>query len=174
MKKTLNSSWKQPLRKARTSNRLVVLFYLIDINMSCKWVQGKTRLRAYPKQASTAFAKDALVYWISGYVNPADSTSGDHIGITAEAITSASANYATAGATILVEVPADKQCVFEATTTGTLAATGVGATYDLSDSVTVNAGAQAKNVVTCVKFISATKGRYVLNASFDTYRVATS
>jgi len=139
-----------------------------------KWIKGKTRLRSYTRTSSTAFTEGALVYWVSGLVAPADATSGDHIGIAAEAVTSSDSDYATAGVKILVEVPADKQCEFEADVTGTLVSTSVGVTYDLSDSVTVDQGNTSKNVVTCTKFISASLGHFVLNASFDTYRVATT
>jgi len=142
--------------------------------MAIKWVRGKTIIREYPRQTSTTFTKNSLVYFISGLINPADSTSGDHAGICVESVASTAADFATAAVPIKVEVPRDKQCVFEADVTGTLVTTSVGLTYDLSDALTVNQGATSKNVVTCVKFISATKGQFVLNSTFDTFRVATT
>lgn len=136
-----------------------------------KWIKGKTRLRSYTRTASTVFAEGALVYWVSGLVAPADATSGDHIGIAAEAVAAADADYATAGVKILVETPLDKQCEFEAPVDGTLATTSVGETMDLTDSENVNQAATSKNVVTCTKFINSALGHFVLNASFDTKNV---
>lgn len=141
--------------------------------MSMKWVKGRTVINWYPAATSNAFAKNSLVYFdASGAVIPADSTSGDHVGIIMKAITSASPEYATA-TLVPVEVPMDKTCVLEADVTSGLTAAKVGTTMDLTDASTVSV-ATAKNVITCVKFISATKGRFVLNSTFDTYRVATS
>lgn len=142
--------------------------------MTVKWVKGKTRIREYPRTASTTFTAFSLVNWVSGLVLPADATSGDHIGICLENVASTDSDFATAAVPIQVEVPADKQCVFEATVTGTLVTTSVGLTYDLTDALTVNQGATSKNVVTCVGFISATKGLFVLNSTFDVANVATT
>ena len=139
-----------------------------------KWVKGRTIIRFYPRTASTTFTKNSLVYWVSGLVAPADSTSGDHIGIVLEDVASTDSDFATSAVLIPVECPADKQCEFEATVTGTLVTTSVGVTYDLSTALVVNQGATSKNVVTCTKFITSTKGLFVLNATYDTLRVATT
>lgn len=141
--------------------------------MAIKWVKGRTKIMWYPAATSQAFSKDSLVYFNgSGEIIPADATSGDHIGCILKAITSASAEYTTE-TNVPVEVPMDKQCEIEADATG-LTSESVGLTYDLTDAVTVNGSASAKNVVTCTKYISATKGRFVLNATFDVLRVATT
>ena len=142
--------------------------------MSIKWVKGKTRIRWFPRTASTTFTKHSLVYWVSGLISPADSTSGNHAGVCLEDVASTDSDFATAAVKIPVEVPADKQCVLEADVTGTLVTTSIGLTYDLSTALLVNQGATSKNVVTCVGFISATKGLFVLNATFDTVDVATT
>jgi len=139
-----------------------------------KWVKGKTIIRQYPRTTSTTFTKNSLVYWVSGLVAPADSTSGDHIGICIEDVASTDADFATAGVRIAVECPVDKQCEFEADVTGTLVTTSVGVAYDLSSALLVNQGATSKLVVTCTKFITSTKGFFVLNASYDTHFVVTS
>lgn len=138
-----------------------------------KWVKGHTIIRFYPRTASTTFTKNGLVYWASGGIVAADATSGDHIGIGLKDVASTDSDFATA-ALYPVECPADKQCEFEATVTGTLVTTSIGVTYDLYNSHIVNQGASAKNVVTCTKFITSTKGLFVLNATYDTYRVATT
>lgn len=139
-----------------------------------KWIKGKTRIREYPRTASTTFTADSLVYWVSGLVAPADSTSGNHIGICLEDVASTDSDFATAAVLIKVEVPTDKQCEFQATVTGTLVTTSVGVTYDLSTALVVDQGNTSKNVVTCTKFITSTLGNFVLNASFDTANVATT
>jgi hypothetical protein len=141
--------------------------------MSMKWVKGRTKIMWLTAATSQAFSINSLVYWNgSGALIPADSTSGDHVGFILKAITSASPEYTTASL-VPVEVPADKQCVFEATA-ASLTAAKVGTTMDLTDAVTVNGAANSKNVVTLVKYLSATKGQFVLNSTYDTYRVATS
>lgn len=140
--------------------------------MAFKWRNGKTILREYPRKTSTAFSKDSLVYFASGVIAPATATSGDHAGVCIEVVASTDSDYATAGVPIQIEVPCDKQCVLEADVSGTLATTSVGVTYDLLDSTTVNQAGTSKNVVTCIKFISTAKGQFVLNATFDVYRVA--
>lgn len=142
--------------------------------MSFKWVKGRTIIKEFPRTASTVFTKNSLVYWISGLVAPADSTSGDHIGICLENVLSTDADYATAAVPIQVEMPMDKMCVMEADVTGTLLTTDVGVAMDLSTALVVDQDAAAKKVVTCVGFISTAKGLFVLNATFDVLRVATS
>lgn len=142
--------------------------------MGFKWVKGKTRIREFPRTASTTFTKNSLVYWISGLVAPADSTSGDHIGICLESVASTDSDFATAAVPIKVEVPADKQCVMEADVTGTLLTTDVGVAMDLSTALVVDQDATSKKVVTCVGFISTSKGLFVLNATYDVFRVATT
>ena len=138
-----------------------------------KWTNGRTKVVTLPRTASTTFTKDSLVYWASGYLIPADPTSGDHVGIILESVASTDSDFATSG-DVKVEVPVDKQCEFEADVTGTLTAALVGTTMDLSTALVVNQGGTSKNVVTCTKFISATKGRFVLNATYDVLRVATT
>lgn len=141
--------------------------------MSMKWVKGRTKLVFLPKAASTAFTKNTLVYFDgSGAIIPADSTSGDHIGMILKTVVSTDADYAL-NTLVPVEVPEDKQCEFEADATSLTAAL-VGTTMDISDAATVNGGATAKKVVTLTKYISATKGRFVLNSTYDVFRVVTS
>ena len=142
--------------------------------MSVKWVKGKTKILSLPRKASTVFAKDSLVYLASGVILPADATSGDHVGICLEAVAATDSDYADSGVLIKVEVPVDKMCEFEADVDGTLAAASVGVAMDLTDAENVNQGATSKAVVTCTKFISSSKGHFVLNATFDVANVATT
>lgn len=128
---------------------------------------------SFARTASTTFTKQSLVYSVSGYILPADSTSGNHVGICLEDVASTDADFATSAA-ILIETPMDKQCEFEADVTGTLTAALVGTYMDLSTALLVNQGATSKNVVVCTKFITSTKGRFVLNATYDVVDVATT
>lgn len=141
--------------------------------MAMKWVKGRTKIVFYPKAASTAFSKNSLVYFDgSGAIIPADATSGDHIGLILKAVAATDADYAS-NTLVPVEVPQDKVCEFEADVTSGLTAAKVGTTMDLTDASTVSIST-SKNVVTCVKYLSATKGRFVLNSTFDVLRVATT
>lgn len=138
-----------------------------------KWVKGRTKLVFYPKAASTAFAKDSLVYFNgTGEIIPADSTSGDHVGLIQKAVAATDSDYASE-TRVPVEIPQDKMCVLEADATG-LTAAKVGTTMDLTDASTVNGAAADKDAVTLVEYISATKGRFVLNNTFDVFRTVTS
>jgi len=142
--------------------------------MAIKWVKGRTKVISLGRSASVTFTKDSLVNFNgSGYVIPADATSGDHIGIALESVASTDTDFATSAA-IQIETPLDKQCEFEATVTGTLTAALVGTTMDLSTALVVDQGNTSKVVVTCTKFISATKGRFVLNSTYDVANVATT
>ena len=139
-----------------------------------RWVKGKTKTVSYPKKASTVFAVNSLVYFDgSGAILPADSTSGDHVGIVLKAVAATDDDY-TDNTKIPVEIPLEKQAEFESEVSGTLTTALVGTTMDLVDADTVNQAATSKNVVTCVGFITATKGRFVLNSTFDNLRVATT
>ena len=127
-----------------------------------------------PKAASTVLTYGYLGYFNgSGYIIDADSTSGDHVGIIMRAVAATDSDYATTGAKIPVDFlsPGD---VVEADVTGTLTVAMVGNMYDLSNGGTVNVGAQSKNVVTCVGFISATKGLFKVNSMIANLRVATT
>jgi hypothetical protein len=138
-----------------------------------KLISGKPRLAWYPKKASTAFNNGDLVYPDgSGAIQPADSTSGNHLGIILKDVAATDDDYASTTLVPLQELGEDD--IFEATVTGTLTAAMVGSFYDLSDAHTVNVGAQSKKVVLCVGYISATKGLFKINARAADFYVATS
>ena len=139
-----------------------------------RWVKGATKCLHLKKAASTVFTEGQLVNFDgSGYIIPADSTSGDHIGIVKQSVAATDDDYAQNTA-LMVEVPLDKFAVLEAEVTGTFAATAVGTRMDLSDADTVNADGSSKNVVTCVAYVSSTLGHFVLNSTFDVANVATT
>lgn len=134
---------------------------------------GRAMVEYYPKAASTVFTNGALVYADgSGAIIPADSTSGDHLGIIMKSVAATDADYAS-NTIVPVLVPKD-DCVFEATVTGTFTTACIGNRYDLSDSLVVNVDGTSKKVVTCVGYISATKGLFKINAMVQNADVATS
>lgn len=141
--------------------------------MSMKWVKGRTKIVFYPKAASTVFSANSMVYFNgTGEIIPADATSGDHIGFILKAVAATDSDYASE-TFVPVEVPQDKMCEFEADATG-LTAAKVGTSMDLTNASTVNGAAASKDAVTLVKYLSTTKGRFVLNNTFDNFRTATT
>lgn len=138
-----------------------------------KRVSGCPNIERFTNAISTVYLNNALVYANgTGAVIPADSTSGDHIGITKEAIPATDARYATAGK-ISVDVIDDND-IFEADVDGTLTTAMVGNFYDLTDSANVNVAATSKKVVLCVGYISATRGLFKINARATAANVATT
>lgn len=134
---------------------------------------GKPNFEEWPNTISQAYVANTLVYPDgSGAVIPADATSGMHIGLCLEDLTSSDARYTTAGK-LLVDVLGDDD-IFEADVDGTLTTAMVGNHYDLTDADSVNCAANSKKVVLCVGFISTTKGLFKLNAKATNLDVATT
>jgi len=135
--------------------------------------KGHSRVEWYPKIASTTMTSGDLLYADgSGAVQPADSTSGDHIGIILKSVASTDADFAS-NTFVPVRV-IENDNIFEAEVTGTLTTAMIGNRYDLSDANTVNVGGTSKKVVTCVGFISATKGLFKINAKIQSVDVQTT
>lgn len=138
-------------------------------------ISGKPKVEWFPKKASTAFPNGGLVYADgSGAVQPADATSGDHFGVILKAVTSADADYATTA-----KVPVDfasPEDIFEVDVeTGTLTTAMVGNTYDLvADGDALDVTASAKDAVTVVGFVSATKALVKINNMFTSFRTVTT
>lgn len=125
---------------------------------------GKPKLEWLPKAASTAMTYGALAKMDgTGHVVNGNATSGDHVGIIMRKVVSTDADYA-----LNSKVPVDflsPEDTVIADVSGTLTAAMVGNAYDLTSAGdTVNVAAQSKKVVTCVGFISATKGYFKVNA----------
>ena len=132
--------------------------------------KGRASVEWYPKTASTAFTQNALVFSTSGQLLPATATSGDHIGVILRTV--AVADTTTDFQPVLVP---HSDTEWRATDiTGTLTAAMVNTFRDLSDSLVVNVGAQAKNVVLITQFISATVGIIKVNAMAYNLRVAST
>ena len=138
--------------------------------------RGNFHIEWYPKKASTTFALWDLVYADgSGAVQPADATSGDHIGVCLKTIAATDSDYAS-NTLIPVLVPSDSRAEFEVDVdTGTALTTAmVGSRYDLTDANSLNVGGTSKKVVTITKFVSATKAWVKINAMIANADVATT
>ena len=111
----------------------------------------------------------------SGYLIPADATSGDHLGVVMKTVTAADADYATA-----VSIPVDvvgENDIFEISCSATALATLValvGTYIDLSDSVTANPSASAKDALLLVGVISTTRLLVKIASRVNTLRTATT
>lgn len=136
--------------------------------MAFKAVKGRWGLRWYAKTASTAFAKDSLVSWSSGLLIPSTNATDQITGIIRIAVASTDSDYAST-TRVPVEIPTGIGCEVEAdVTTGTLVTTSVGDYFDLTDASGVDQSASADDIVLCTGFISATKGRFIINAMYQT------
>ncbi|MCK9370268.1 hypothetical protein M0R04_10210 [Candidatus Dojkabacteria bacterium] len=130
--------------------------------------KGKTKFQWLPVTASTVLSKGALVAFSSGKLIAATSTTApsDIVGVIRHAIAATDSDYATERL-VEVEVPVEKNTVWEAAVTSGLVAADIGLYQDLTDSVTVNRGASTYDVVQCIKVISTTKGLFFLNIGAD-------
>lgn len=123
------------------------------------------------KKASTAFPINSLVTLVAGFVTPASTDAGAAdkpvFGVYAgSAITASTTGTYLYSNTALVPVAVPRSAALvRATVTGTLASTHEGNSFDMSDDVTVNAGATTYGAVTCVKYISATEGIFAISKS---------
>jgi len=72
------------------------------------------------------------------------------------------ADYAVARS-VPVEVPVEKNVIWEAPVTSGLVAADVGLLVDLTDAATINRGASTYDAAEVVKVISSTKGHFILN-----------
>ncbi len=135
---------------------------------------GRFRTEWYPKKASTVFAHGDLVYADgSGAIQPADATSGNHVGIIQKAIAATDSDYAST-TSVPVLVPDAGSLIRCDNVDGTLTTAMVLGFYDLTNAESVNVAAQSKNVVQVKQFISATEGIFELNALGRYANVATT
>lgn len=133
-------------------------------------VTGSERQMApayFPKKASQAFTVNSLLTFSGGEVQPIISTDLRIAGICLQKIASTDADYA-AETPIAVELIDPNATYIGDVTTGTLTTESVGIQYDLDSDVGVNVNATSHKQVTCVGFISATKGYFILNGLFQT------
>jgi len=135
---------------------------------------GRPRLYPLTNAISTDYNKGDLIYANgSGAFIPADATSGDHYGIAAEELPSTDDRYATAGE-IMVDLLSPGDLVRCDDVDGTLTAAKEGTTMDLANAESVDVANTSKLVVTCVKYISATEGIFMVNALANVYHVVST
>jgi len=135
---------------------------------------GKVRVEWYPKKASTAFAVGDLVYADgSGAIQPADATSGMHIGVIQKKVVSTDSDYAST-TLVPVLVPTDDTEWLVDVGTGTPTTAMVNNQYDLKDENEIDVSQQAKSVVTFTRYVSATKAVVKINAMIANRFIATS
>jgi len=135
---------------------------------------GKPNVVTMLNAITTVYANGDLLYANgSGALIPADATSGAHYGIMLGEIAATDDLYSTAG-DISVDMLRAGDLVRCDDVDGTLTAALEGTTMDLSNAESVNQGATSKNVVTLVKFISASEGIFMVNALASVANVATS
>ena len=137
--------------------------------MSFKLHKGRTKQEWFPVTTSTALAANSLVEFTSGLIAAADAdeTAGGVRGVLVKAIASTDDDYATARS-VAVQVPLDKHTVWEATGTGTFAATDIGTEFGISDAVTVDKAETTTVHFLMTEFVSATliRGYLKINGSY--------
>ena len=132
--------------------------------MSFKAIQGKTKFIYLPVTASTTFSKDGLVAWSSGKLIEATATTAPTsiVGTIRHAIAATDDNYASERL-VEVEVPVEKNVIYEFAVTSGLVAADRGLYINLTDNLTANRAASTYDVVQVTKVISTTKGQGILN-----------
>ena len=135
--------------------------------------QGKTKVMYFPVAASAgAMAEGSVVALSSGTLILATNTTPSYycVGVLRKTVTTADSDYATARL-LPVEVPVEKNVVWEADVkVGTLATTSVGLYFDLTtadDGSGVDQSASTFDIAFCTKFLSTTKGEFILNIGSD-------
>lgn len=135
--------------------------------------QGKTKVMYFPVAASAgAMAEGSVVALASGTLILATNTTPSYycVGVLRKTVTTADSDYATARL-LPVEVPVEKNVVWEAdVTVGTLATGSVGLYFDLTtadDGSGVDQSASTFDIAFCTKFISTSKGEFILNIGSD-------
>lgn len=132
--------------------------------MAFKRKRGKTKFLWLPVTVSTTFSEGGLVALSSGQLIEATATSAAEtiIGVIRHGIAATDADYAVARL-VEVEVPTELNVIWEADVTATLATTDVGTFCDITDNLTVNRDASTYDIAMCTRFLTTTKGEFVLN-----------
>lgn len=152
-----------------------VYYQYLRLKIMFKRISGEPNVEYYPKKASTAFENGGLVYADgSGAVQPADATSGDHIGVSLKKVTSNDDDYAD-NTKIPVDVPGPKD-VFEVDVeTGTFTTAMIGNRYYLvADGDAIDVSATSKQVVTIVGYKDSSTSLVKINALITEADVATT
>lgn len=136
--------------------------------MSFYPVKGNWDVLYFRKKASTAFTANNLVAFetdggAGDPIEPADADDAEILGIGMKKVASTDSDYAS-NTRIPVAVPRSKSSEMECDTVdGTLVVGDEGLKIDITDAANANRAASTKDVLTVTRFISATKGRFVIN-----------
>ena len=131
-------------------------------------IDGKWKVKYFRKKASTAFAANSFVAFETNGgagdpIEPADASDAELIGICLKTVASTDSDYAS-NTRIPVLVPETRGAEFEGDVgTGTLTVADEGLEMDLKDADGIDQSAPTTDVVVCTRFISASKGRFVIN-----------
>ena len=129
---------------------------------------GKTKTLWLPVKASTAIAKGTIMSWGTvGDVGKliaatASTTALSHVGVLKKTILATDADYAVAR-TVPVEVPVERNVLWEGDVTSGLVAADLGLEVDLTDGSTIDRSATIIKAAIVAKVISTTKGLFKIN-----------
>lgn len=127
-------------------------------------VRGLTKTILLPVTPSTVLAADSLVKFTSGKLVAcvAGDAAIDVVGVFRGVIAATDSDYAV-DRLIPIEVPVEKHVEYLLDVgTGTIAATDVGAEFDLAGPTTVDQSATTDKVVKLTKYVSSTKGWFFI------------
>lgn len=143
--------------------------------MAFKLHRGKTKTMYFPRPASQVFTVGALCYFNgSGQVIPADSTSGDHIGVIQQTVATTDADYTTADVLVPILVPIERFVEWEVDAITTAVADDIGLFIDLSTSLIANRSASSKDALLVTGFKSSTFLYVTVLSMTDNLRTATT
>lgn len=136
--------------------------------MSFYPIKGDWDVMYFRKVASTAFTPNNLVAFETNGgagdpIEPADASDAEILGIGIKKVASTDSDYAS-NTRIPVLVPRNKTAEMECdTVAGTMVVADEGLEVDLTDAASANRAASSTDVLVATRFISATKGRFVIN-----------
>ena len=132
---------------------------------------GEWDVKYFRKVASTAFTANNLVAFETNGgagdpCEPADASDAAIIGIGIKTIASTDSDYAD-NTRIPILVPRNKAAEMECNDVdGTLVIADEGLEVDISNAESANRSASSTDVLAVTRFISATKGRFIINKPF--------
>ena len=127
-------------------------------------ISGSAKVEPMTKTASTTLLANSLVSTTSGQLIAGTSTTASHVGVLLRGSATGDGYGDFASATKVPVLIPSQDAIFEADATS-LTASLVDTVMDLTDSVTVNGGANSHHAVQLVKYISATKGWFKINST---------
>ena len=137
--------------------------------------KGKTKFMYLPMSASVEVLPGELMAMSGGKLIIATATTACYniVGVLRHKIDSTDADYATDLRLVEIEVPVEKNVVWEADVTGTLVVTDIGTYKDLTvgngttTTGSITQAASTYDIAQVVEFISTSKAGVVLNIGAD-------